>query len=209
MRRRNIRKFQDAYTEAVARHPNVVPDFIGHSNGTYMMGQSLLDVPAMSFNNVVLAGSVLPVNYPWTELLANRRVARVKNERGRVDWPVGWLCSVLNRAFQMKDVGTGGYEGFEGGGVVQEKFHPGPNGHGAMFNDENIPRMVRFALGADPGPELPSQQSELAWWSRMSRLLPWIVPLLLAAVCGSFWFYFGWPWLLGGLVVVYVILDII
>ncbi len=212
VRRRNIRKFQDAYTELIARHPNVVPDFIGHSNGTYMLGQSLLEVPAMRFGNVVLAGSVLPQDYPWDEKTGTQ-VLRVRSERGQRDWPVGWLCNVLRKAFFMRDVGTGGYSSFERGEVSQEKYHSGKDGHGAMFTDENIPRMVRFALGEDPGPELSTQVPELAWWSRVSRLLVWLVPLMLLAICAVVY------WLLGGIVgaavllalfaLTYVVLDVL
>lgn len=212
VRRRNISKFQDVYTEAIARHPHVLPDFIGHSNGTYMLGQSLLDVPAMRFGNVVLAGSVLPEDYPWDEK-ARSQVGRVRSERGQRDWPVGWLCKVLRHVFFMRDVGTGGYSSFERGEVIQEKYHGGKQGHGAMFNDQNIPRMVRFAFGGDPGPELPTQVPELAWWSLVSRLLVWIVPLLLIAVAIAVFALFGVltgaAILAGAALLLYIVLDVI
>ncbi|HEX2851913.1 MAG TPA: alpha/beta fold hydrolase [Opitutaceae bacterium] len=212
VRRRNIRKFQDVYTEVIARHPHVLPDFIGHSNGTYMLGQSLLDVPAMRFGNVVLAGSVLPEDYPWDEKARNQ-VGRVRSERGQRDWPVGWLCKVLRHVFFMRDVGTGGYSSFERGEVVQEKYHGGKQGHGAMFTDQNIPRMVRFALGGDPGPELPTQVPELAWWSLVSRLLVWIVPLLLLALAiGAFVMFGGLKGLAilaGATLLLYIVLDVL
>ncbi|MEP6820897.1 MAG: hypothetical protein ABI946_00950 [Chthoniobacterales bacterium] len=169
VRRRNIRIFQDAYTEALAASPNAIFDFIGHSNGTYMLGESLRDVSGMSFRNVVVAGAVLPSDYPWAGKLGVQ-VDRVRSERGQKDWPVGWLCSALNGGLGMTDVGTGGYTGFVRGQVEEEQYSPG--GHGGMFNEENIPRMVRWINNQDPGPELPSQVPELAWWSVVSRMCP-------------------------------------
>lgn len=212
VRRRNIERFQDAYTQAFARNRHATFDFIGHSNGTYMLGESLRDISAMRFRNVVLAGSVLPADYRWDEKLGHQ-IERVRSERGRMDWPVGWLCSALSRGLWMRDVGTGGYSGFTRGRVDEELFHPG--GHGSMFTDENIPRMVSFARGDDPGDPLDAQTGELHWWSVVSRLCP---HLLRVGLLGLFALV-GWAvWagefgvLLGiALViwVVYVILDII
>ena len=180
VRRKNIRVFQDAYTEALAVSPGAIFDFIGHSNGTYMLGESLRDVSGMKFRNVVVAGSVLPPDYPWDGKL-KVQVDRVRSERGRKDWPVGWLCSALNGGLGMKDVGTGGYSGFIRGQVEEEEFHPG--GHGSMFNEKNIPRMVKWINGQDPGPQLPSQVPELAWWSLVSRFVSILGAYCLGGVC--------------------------
>ncbi len=212
VRRNNIERFQDAYTEAYARNRHATFDFIGHSNGTYMLGESLRDISAMRFRNVLLAGSVLPADYRWDERLGYQ-VERLRSERGRMDWPVGWLCSALSRGLWMRDIGTGGYSGFTRGRVDEELFHPG--GHGCMFTRENIPRMVQFALRGDAGKPLDTQQEELRWWSVVSRLCPHLLRVGLLAFVGLV----GWAlWagqfalLLGvalALWLVYVILDII
>lgn len=212
VRRKNIRIFQDAYTEALAVSPGAIFDFIGHSNGTYMLGESLRDVSGMSFRNVIVAGSVLPPDYPWVGKLGDQ-VARVRNERGRKDWPVGWLCSALNGGLRMKDIGTGGYTGFIRGQVEEEEFHPG--GHGSMFNKENIPRMVRWINGQNPGPQLPSQVPELPWWSLVSRLCPHLVGIALVLFVLGLgyltWTHnlFGLTILAGVLYLVYVILGVL
>jgi hypothetical protein len=93
---------------------------VAHSNGTYMLGQSLLHTPGMRFITVVLAGSVLPQTFPWDQLAEHDQVIRVRNERANRDWPVAVLCSGL-RGLQMRDVGTAGFAGFEGA-VVQESL---------------------------------------------------------------------------------------
>ena len=182
LRRRNIHHFQDAYTEALARHPDARFDFIGHSNGTYMLGQSLRDVSSMKFRNVLLAGSVLPPDYPWDGKLGHQ-VERVRSERGRMDWPVGWLCSALNEGLGMKDIGTGGYTGFIRGQVEEEQFHPG--GHGSMFREDTIPGMVAWLNGGPSGIQLPGVVDELPWWSLLSRLFPHVLRIVLLALI--FW----------------------
>jgi hypothetical protein len=58
VRRKNLRWFQDQYTELLAQNPDAEFHFIGHSNGTYMLGQSLLEIPTMQFKRVVLGGSL-------------------------------------------------------------------------------------------------------------------------------------------------------
>jgi pimeloyl-ACP methyl ester carboxylesterase len=212
VRRKNIRHFQDVFTENLARNPYATVDFIGHSNGTYMLGQSLRDISGMRFRNVVVAGSVLPADYPWDGKLGIQ-VGKIRSERGRKDWPVAWLCSGLNRGLGMKDVGTGGYSGFTRGLVEEENFHPG--GHASMFSRDNIIRMVTWANNGTPGAELPSQVPELSWWSRISRLCPHLVRAVLVALMAGV-FYLIWTQnlvSLGILVAVfygiYLILDII
>lgn len=205
VRRKNIRHFQDAYTEALARYPKARFDFIGHSNGTYMLGESLRDIAGMKFINVVLAGSVLPPNYPWDGKLGYQ-VVRVRSERGRLDWPVGWLCSALNGGLGMSDVGTGGYTGFTRGNVEEEKYHPG--GHGSMFSKGNIPRMVRWANGQDPGPPLDSQTEEWPVWGLVSRLCPHLVRVALLLFIGPLG-YLLWTHSLVGIGVVLLVLYLV
>jgi len=113
VRRKNIPVFQDWYTEALAEHPTAEFDIIAHSNGTYILGQALMKTPGMRFDNVALAGSVLPTNFPWGELKRSKQVGRVRNDRGNRDWPVALLCNALS-GLRMHDVGTGGFAGFNG-----------------------------------------------------------------------------------------------
>ena len=86
LRRRNTRRFLGWYCDQyVLRAPGTQIHFAGHSNGTYMLGHALRRVPAVRFDNVFLAASVLPREYPWTvhhpgrpcaERMRNRRLGR-------------------------------------------------------------------------------------------------------------------------------------
>src|SRR5262249_18189016 len=63
LRARKVRWLQDQYSTLLARYPRARFNFVGHSNGTYLLGHSLRQVPAMTFDRVTLAGSVLPREY--------------------------------------------------------------------------------------------------------------------------------------------------
>jgi hypothetical protein len=103
LRRRNIRWFQDQYSYYLASNPKTEFYFIGHSNGTYVLGESLKRVSAMKFKRIYLAGSVLPREYPWQERFDLDQVKELRNDRSCSDWPVGILCSGL-RGLGMKDI---------------------------------------------------------------------------------------------------------
>ena len=139
VRRRYLRWFQDQYTERLAQNPIAEFDFIGHSNGTYMLGQSLQTIPGMKFTRVAVAGSVLPAGFfdSTSTVRARQQVVAVRSDAGRFDWPVGILCRTLRRVLLMHDLGTGGYDGFTGSFVEEHRYFAG--GHGGMFaQTENI-----------------------------------------------------------------------
>ncbi|HSM81200.1 MAG TPA: hypothetical protein VLS96_05920 [Nodosilinea sp.] len=115
LRRQNIRWLQDKYSYRLALNPEAKFHFIGHSNGTYSLGESLKRVPAMQFGRIYLAGSVLPRDYPWQERFDLDQVGQLRNDRSCWDWPVGLLCSGL-RGIGMTDIcwpwpgcGSGGW----------------------------------------------------------------------------------------------------
>lgn len=178
LRKRNIRNFQDAYTNLLAHYPKAEFCFIGHSNGTYMLGQSLKKIPGMHFKNVVLAGSVLPQKYEWDERIQARQVQRIRNDRAIHDVPVGLLCSALNGVF-MSDIGTGGYEGFLGNATKEVACYPG--GHGAAFSPENLDNLVEFALTGNLT-VLKDRLKEHGWFLRVSHAMPVLTWLLLGAL---------------------------
>jgi hypothetical protein len=92
--------------------------------------------------NIYLAGSVLPADFRWDEMIKNGQVKRVASQCGSVDWPVGWLCRSLNMIF-FKDVGTGGYDGFTYlNAADQMKWFDG--GHGSPLARRNQPYIARY-----------------------------------------------------------------
>jgi hypothetical protein len=121
-RQKKVRDFMDEYTEAVAKHPNVESiDYIGHSNGTYILGSALQRYAAMKVRRVFFAGSVLPSEYRWRELIEAGQVEKVINVVATGDWVVAFfpkLFEKLANQFGRKagvswmDLGSAGFDGF-------------------------------------------------------------------------------------------------
>ncbi|MCY7333096.1 MAG: alpha/beta hydrolase [Pseudanabaena sp. CAN_BIN31] len=192
LRRQNIRWFQDQYSYRFALNPKAEFYFIGHSNGTYVLGESLKRVSAMKFKRIYLAGSVLPREYPWQERFDLDQVKELRNDRSCSDWPVGILCSGL-RGLGMKDIGTGGFDGFNFADNRTEEVYYYKGGHGEPLEKENQSSILAFTLDGDrshPSNLLESTQisSKFQWFSLMA---PYFAPLLLLLVfcIASLW---GW-----------------
>ena len=96
-RRRCLRALVDRYVQFKARNPDTVFHAIGHSNGTYVIGRSLVEYGFVEFQNIYCAGSVLPASFPWGEFMGNspRVTGSVRNDCANADVPVGVLCWLL------------------------------------------------------------------------------------------------------------------
>ncbi|MCK9802261.1 alpha/beta hydrolase [Pseudomonas sp. MAFF 302030] len=157
VRRRNLSWFLDRYSYHVARNPDVKFHFVGHSNGTYILGTSLLEVPSLMFDRVYLAGSVLPREFPWKRMLA-RQVVTVANQCSSEDWPVGGLCRGLH-LIGFRDVGTGGVDGFDelDDSAIQAQTLWFKGDHGKPLQRPNQPKIVSYLLSPNMvNPLLPA-----------------------------------------------------
>ncbi|MEM1182152.1 MAG: hypothetical protein AAGM22_27640 [Acidobacteriota bacterium] len=140
--------FIDEYAEYLARNPKTEFYFAGHSNGTYILGEALQRIPRLSFERLYLAASVLPPKYDWDTAINDRQQAKsVRSDMGSQDWSVGVLCRVLNK-FGWKDIGTGGFDGFEFGDTDHIAYHRFTGGHGAMLKEGNTTSIVDFLLSS-------------------------------------------------------------
>ncbi len=165
IRNRKTHSFLRWYAEMYASRDPEQFRFAGHSNGTYLMANAMLRVPAMRFRRVYLAGSVLPREFAWRDLAERRQIGHyeggggetarrwvdglVHNDRARVDVPVGFLCSWL-RGLGMSDIGTGGLDGFveAPGNLIREHAMVFRGGHGGAFVDQTPPSAERGATRA-------------------------------------------------------------
>lgn len=148
-RKQNMRHFLHWYGNYFVTHDADNMYFAGHSNGTYMLGRALLQVPSIRFRRIYLASSVLPRDFPWSAIVQRGQVGLANEtnpvnvihcDRGSKDRPVGWLCSALN-GLGMRDIGTGGYDGFDQStAALFEHDQPFPGDHGAPFSPD-IPRL--------------------------------------------------------------------
>jgi pimeloyl-ACP methyl ester carboxylesterase len=186
-RRRPSRDLKDAYNTCVTKYPNVEFHFLGHSNGTYQLGRALRDVPEMRFGRVVLAGSVLPTNYPWDQRFQSGQVKRLENHMSVKDTAVGFVCSAL-RAIGMRDLGTGGFTGFENTGTGAYKpFAYYDGDHGAPVQPTSLDRLVDSVLGLPNDP--PTGLKDLPRWRRrVSQACALFAPILVLAGVGGLGF---------------------
>lgn len=143
VRRRERRWFQDQYTEYLARYPFAMFEVIAHSNGTYILGQTLELVPAMRFDHVALLASVLPADYGWRERHALGQVQTVRSDRAADDRIVALLANGLH-GIGMFDVGISGWLGFNDAGDFLLEPPSLPGGHVASLAPTNLSGVVDF-----------------------------------------------------------------
>lgn len=173
-RRGNVKRFLRDYGRWFTTHDADNFHFLGHSNGTYMLGKALQEVRTMRFTRVLLAGSVLPPDYDWSARVDAGQVLQVRNDRASHDFPVGILCSLLNGLNQ--DVGRGGYTGFVGLPVaVSQPAATFPKGHGSALEDHTaanypprMPEVAEFLLEGTLPPD-PLNTQKLDAFMRLSN----------------------------------------
>jgi serine/threonine-protein kinase len=94
------------------------PSIVAHSFGTYILGNALLKYDWLTFNKVILCGSILPQDFPWDKLIERGQVQAVRNEYGMKD-----IWTGLVRWF-VAGTGPSGRRGFKCSHkrVEQEEF---------------------------------------------------------------------------------------
>jgi pimeloyl-ACP methyl ester carboxylesterase len=216
-RRRFLSWMQDTYAEQLAANPLATFHFVGHSNGTYLLGHSLDKIPAMRFERIALAGSVLPQTYDWQSRRRGAQFTQLRNHRAARDIPVGFLCAALRGLF-MRDVGTGGVYGFNWEAPSKKEVYYYDGGHSAALTKSNLPKLAAFVMdGVDetPGELVPGPTNRFALLSRAAPLLAWLVVLLVLAAAATFVLTGGGSELvklailLGAAFTVFLVLDVV
>jgi len=198
-RRKFLSRLQDIYAEALAKNPKATFHFIGHSNGTYLLGVSLDEVASMKFTRIALIGSVLPDDYKWADRLRNKQFEQLRNDRGASDVPVGLLCGAL-RGVGMRDVGTAGLNGFQWTDDRKQEVYYYRGGHSKALTDTNLQRVAQFVMGgvntAPPRKTMTKDVSpRLAWIFRAARWLGRLAAVGLVAGAAAFVTYGPWSWM--------------
>lgn len=202
-RQKNVRIFMDEYTENLARYPRAEEfDFVGHSNGTYILASALQQYATLRVGRVFFAGSVVPNYYPWRELIDKGRVYEVRNSVASGDWVVAifpklyeqiadWLNKKPTTGFL--DLGSAGYRGFQdaseaSGRIRNLQFVAG--GHGAAVDVSNSNKLRALAAyvisgdqrGLDVFVDARQQSGVLSTFSNVSWLVWLALGVLLAAI---------------------------
>jgi pimeloyl-ACP methyl ester carboxylesterase len=153
-RQRKVNEFYDSYGNLVREQGVGIdlvdyrtrPSIIAHSFGTYIVGYAMQKYPDIRFDKVILCGSILPVNFDWSNLFHRDQVNSVRNEYGRQDY---WTSIVGNF---IPDTGASGTEGFQSLSTVvsQESFEY--FNHGDYFNRQHIENHWLPVLRKEPSP---------------------------------------------------------
>ena len=235
VRNRKAHDFLEKYGDNAVTHDPDNFAFLGHSNGTYMMGRSMLRVPAVRFRFILLAGTVLNPKYDWALLRERKQVGAfrsvegarhwtdgaVHNERARVDVPVGVLAAFLSglKPFN-RDVGPGGTVGFiNAEGIVGQDDTLYTGGHSGALGTSDPERRAQIATFLKKGKatDVPTAHPSrfFHWVGRILPMLSWLVVALLVALLAVLvwllWLPLGfgaWALLLvgGPLLLIYVLL---
>ncbi len=223
-RQAHVRKFMDEYTEALARFPDATAvDYVGHSNGTYLLASALQHYRTMKVDRVYFAGSVVPTHYPWGALLDEGRVARVVNVVADGDWVVAlfpmlfeqiavWAKSQPVTGFL--DLGGAGFRGFQDerdprGRVRNIQFASGGHGIGVDVADTaKLDAIVDYAVaGQEARLQVFRNTARPAGWLDVLSNVQWLVWLALAAFAiGLGWLSFRAHRLIGGAYVALLLL---
>ncbi len=145
--------------------------------------------PSMKFSNVVMAAPVLPIDFPWQDIIHRKQVDRVRYDASSFDWPVGILCPAL-RALGFDDVGPAGLVKFGSpeapvpdSVVKMVGWHDG--GHGEALtvapnrHEGNLFHLLRFAYAGDDFAASDTILSEPGFLATISRMTPYIFWLVV------------------------------
>jgi TPR repeat protein len=178
-RQRQIAWFLEQYTAARRDSRDVPISVVAHSLGSYLVARSLEIFPEVRFQRVILCGSIVRRDYPWTRIIGeSRQVVQVLNDYGRMDiWAliVGWVVS---------DSGASGRLGFvdDADGQVVQRAHEEFR-HSDYFYVLNYEgNWVPFLKGTGPGPISAAQRRPANWRFRATATIAAIATLVLLGV---------------------------
>src|SRR5262249_20247041 len=128
-----VRRFRDALYAIHQANPTTTIHLVGHSFGTYLIGNALLHLSLrrqLRFGVVILSGSVLRPEFPWHRIIEFGYVRRIVND-----------CATRDMALvasQLCVLGTGaaglfGFVGLEGDRFTNRYV---TGGHSVFFEDQ-------------------------------------------------------------------------
>ncbi len=205
-RQRNVRRFMDEYTENIAQYPNARRfDFVGHSNGTYVLASALQQYHTLNMGRVFFAGSVVPKHYPWRDLMDGERVEKVVNVVASGDWVVAIFPKLFEQVADwlgiepttgLLDIGASGFRGFQDADdpkkrVSNLQFADGQHRIGVDTRDiRKLQAIVAFTVDGDEGPLDVFEDSPTQWgWLDVLSNISWVVWLFLIAILGTLGYF--------------------
>lgn len=181
-RREKVAWLMERYVSARSLYPDAHFDYVGHSNGTYLLADALKDNPACRFHNVVFAGSVVRRNYDWALAADRSQMSSVLNYVATNDKVVACFPGALER-LGFQDLGSAGHAGFEQAHpqnrqVSEVCFVEG--GHGAALSEQHWVDIANFiCTGKAPEQVKVGKQNPSAVFFGKH---PWIAWVLILSV---------------------------
>ncbi|MDO9222517.1 MAG: alpha/beta hydrolase [Caulobacter sp.] len=200
LRLRRVEWLLDQYVKARALYPDAKFAFMGHSNGTYLMAHALDICLAVKFDRVVLAGSVLPSRYRWSDRINSGQVSQVLNYVATADWVVALFPKFFGYIPTM-GLGGAGFDGFhEDPPIEQVRFVKG--GHSAAIREALWDHAAEFLIAGrmaalPPEARFRERRSVFAQmaWGLMSLVM---VPVAVCFFLGIGYGILTWdqaPWI--------------
>jgi predicted esterase len=191
--------FMERYADVKSHFPNAKISFVGHSNGTYIAAHALELCPAIQFDNIMFAGSVVRCDFPWHQYSA--QVRAVLNYVGSADAVVACLPGVFERLW-LRSVNLGGAGAFgfhaanqpaQSDTVQLKEYRYVVGSHAAAIVESYWPEIASFALsGAYPEQRQPAPRGfAVNLFFRHAPPVVLALALLAIVVLVS-------PWLVGG-----------
>ncbi len=178
-RRAKIEWLLDMYVAVRCWHPQAAVSFIGHSNGTYIVAGAVKSCPAVHFDKLLFAGSVVPSGFDWKHHVDAGQVRGVVNYVATADWVV----AIFPKFFQMlrlQDLGSAGHDGFRTsptGNVVNVTYVSGR--HSAALDEQHWQDIAGYVI--DGVPPRPRARRRSAWVAAAGYGTP-LIWLLLATM---------------------------
>lgn len=146
-RRKKIEWFRHECEEKLRGIDENVPvSIVAHSFGSYLLAGALRKYSDLKFDRIILCGSIVHSDYPWTSIIHDRGQANaVLNEAGGKDFWAGIVSWVVADAGQS---GVSGFLDLAGGRVVQ-RLHA-EHRHSDYFYSGNYRKVwIPFLQGKD------------------------------------------------------------
>lgn len=102
-----VQWFRDRINQIKAENPDALPSIIVHSFGSLILAKALEQYPDLTFDRVILTGSIIPVDFPWEKIRDRKQVSYVRNIVGQKD-----LCSKVAAYIPGAGAGNSGAVGF-------------------------------------------------------------------------------------------------
>lgn len=182
-RRAKVEWLLDLYVAVRAWHPQARISFVGHSNGTYILSDAIASCPAVRFDRIVFAGSVVRTDFAWRDRQDAGQVDAVLNYVATSDWVVAIFPRLLE-ILQWQDLGGAGFEGFRSQGAQVANIRYVRGYHSAALDEQHWSDIATFVLGgASPQPRaIAPKRNRIVEALAHGAVLVWLLIAGLIAV---------------------------